>query len=403
MRLMIPPKSFWKDSRQRNLWRIIANVSVLSLMLAVVAPLTAQTSTPSANGGWPVFRGDSHSTGVARTKLPNDLEVLWEYRIPNGAFEGTPLIVEEPDGKKTVYAADLDGSVTALDLASGEKKWATKLSISISASPAYRDGRIYVGDIDGFFYCLNNEGEVLWKVETGNEINSGANFYGDKIVFGSQDCHLYVLDAKTGKMLLKHETPDQIQCSATVVGDRAFVAGCDGYFHVVDLKTGKEVGNVDIHSPTQSTPAVHGDLVYFGTEQAEFFSVNWKEIKADWNFQDKRGQSSVRGSAAVNEDHIIFGARNRQVYSLDPVTGKVNWSVTLKSKVESSPVIVDDKAFVGSTDGRFYSLALKDGKQVWEKQFKGGFTSSPAAAFERLVIATDRGYVYCLGSKKHKK
>lgn len=351
------------------------------------------------SAGWPVFRGNAQSSGVATTTLPAKLDVVWEYKVPQGGFEGTPLIVELPNGKKTVYAADMDGKLFSIDFATGEKNWEIKLGIGISASPAYQDGKIFVGDIDGFFHCVDTDGKLVWKIETGGEINSSANFFKGHVLFGSQDGKLYLLNVSDGKAIWELETPDQIQCSATVAQNRAFVAGCDGFLHVIDLDQGKEVGSADIFSPTQSTPATFGDQVFFGTEQAEFVAVNWRNPKIDWSFVSEQGQASVRGSAAVTSKHVVFGARNRAVYSLDRKTGKRNWSVTLKAKVESSPVIVGSRVFVGSTDGRFYEIELEKGEVTWEKQFNGGFLSSPAAAFGRLVIATDRGVVYCLGSK----
>ncbi|MFK7766241.1 MAG: PQQ-binding-like beta-propeller repeat protein [Mariniblastus sp.] len=353
------------------------------------------------NVGWNVFRGDALSSGVSPEKLPEDLEVYWEYKVPKGAFEGTALICKaEGTDDKTVYVGDLDGMLFAFDLETGKKKWEYKTPISFSASPAYRDGRIFIGDIDGIIYCVSSEGKELWKYETGGEISSSANFFKGHVLIGSQDGYLYLLEAATGKLVWKHQTPDQIRCSATVAGDRAFVAGCDGFLHVIDLNEGKEIGNVDIQSPTGSTPAAYGNSVFFGTEQAEFLAVDWKTIKGLWAFSDDKGQAAVRGCAAVNKDHVIFGARNRQVYSLNPVTGDQNWTVTLKAKVDSSPIIAGDRVYCGSTDGRFYILSLEDGKVIWEKQFNGGFLSSPAAAFGKLVIATDRGVVYCLGKKK---
>ncbi len=351
------------------------------------------------SAGWPVFRGNAQSSGVATTTLPTKLDVVWEFKVPQGGFEGTPLIVELPNGKKTVYAADMDGKLFSIDFETGEKNWEIKLGIGIAASPAYQDGKIFVGDIDGFFHCVDTDGKLVWKIETGGEINSSANFFKGNVLFGSQDGKLYFLNVADGKSIWELETPDQIQCSATVAQNRAFVAGCDGFLHVIDLDQGKEVGSTDIFSPTQSTPATFGDQVFFGTEQAEFVAVNWRNPKIDWSFISEQGQASVRGSAAVTEKYVVFGARNRAVYCLDRETGKRKWSVTLKAKVESSPVIVGSRVFVGSTDGRFYEIELEKGEITWEKQFNGGFLSSPAAAFGKLVIATDRGVVYCLGSE----
>ena len=349
---------------------------------------------------WTFFRGDALSTGVARTKLPNDLEeleVLWTHKVKNGAFESTPTIT---GGKtKTVYIGDLDGHLFALDLESGKELWKYKVEIGFITAPVVKDGRIFIGDLDGYFYCFSTDGKLLWKHETMAEINSSANFYKDKVIFGSQDTKLYCLDQKTGEVAWAHETADQVRCSATVVDNRAFVAGCDGGLHIVDLDKGEELESVDIESPTGVTPAVMGDMAYVGTEQGGFFAIDWKVAKAKWAFTPGDG-ISIRSCPAVTKDHVVFGAQNRTVYSLDPVTGKENWSETLLAKVDSSPVIVGNKVIVGSTDGRLTGLGLKDGEILWEKQLNGGILGSPGVAFGRVIVATDRGVVYCLGSKK---
>jgi outer membrane protein assembly factor BamB len=352
--------------------------------------------------GWSFFRGDAQSTGVAKTSLPDELDILWKFSVPQGAFEGTPTIVREREdqSRKTVYIGDLDGSLFALDLESGEIRWEFKSEIGYVTSPVVQDGRIFAGDIDGIFYCLHESGDEIWRFQTQGEIDSSANFYKENVLVGSQDFHLYALNAKTGELAWKYESQDQIRCSATVAGNRAFVAGCDGFFHVVDLESGTEVGSTEIHSPTGATPAALGERVFFGNEQGDFFAVNWQEIKNEWTYTDEEGGNSIRGSAAVTNNHVVFGARNRQLYSLDPKTGRKNWTTRLKAKIDSSPVIVGNRVFVASTDGRLYTIALDDGKVVWEKQFNGGFIGSPAVAFGRLVIATDDGVVYCLGKKK---
>ena len=354
--------------------------------------------TFAANENWPFFRGDAKSTGVARTQLPEQPDVLWEYKVTNGAFESTPAIVQCGD-TKVVYIGDLDGSLLALDLDTGKKIWEFKVEIGFVTGPAIKDDHIYIGDIDGIFYCLDKDGELVWKHQTDAEINSSANFYGSDVLFGSQDTKLYSLNAKTGKVTWEHETADQVRCGATIVENRAFVAGCDGGLHIIELDKGQELSSVDIESPTGVTPAVMGDTVFVGTETAGFIAIDWKKSKVKWRF-DVEGNASIRSCPAVQKGHVVFGAQDRTVYSIDPEHGKKNWGTTLKSKVDSSPVIVGERVFVGSTDGRLYSLELETGDIKWEKQLNGGITGSSAVAFRRLVVATDRGVVYCLGDKE---
>ena len=350
--------------------------------------------------GWCLFRGNPESTGVAKGSLPDELEVLWDFKVKNGSFEGTAAIVEV-DGELVAYLGDLDGTLFSFDLETGDKRWEFKpeSEIGFGASPSYRDGFIYIGDIDGVFYCIDDKGNEVWSLQTDSEISSSANFFKDNVLFGSQDATLYCLDAKTGDEVWKMQADDQIQGTPTVIGGRAFVAGCDAKLHVINLENGQEVGSVEIDSPTGSTVAAVGDSVYFGTEQAGFFAVDWKQPALKWHYQDE-SVGAIRSNPAVSGHHVVFGAGDRTVRSLDPKTKKENWVRTLKAKTESSPVIVDQRVYIGSGDGRLYALELETGKVCWEKQFEGGITSSPAVAFGRLIIATDRGTVYCLGKGK---
>ena len=166
--------------------------------------------------------------------------------------------------------------------------------------------------------------------------------------------------------------------------------------HIIDLDSGKEKSSLKIGSPTIATPAADGNTVFFGTEKGDFFSVDCNEPKFNWQNPDKLGGNSFRSSAAIADGHIVVGARNRKLYSFDPQTGKENWAVTLKNKVDSSPVIVKNRVIAASTDGRLYLIDLQSGKVLWQKEFNGGFTGSPAFAHETLIIATDDGNVHAL-------
>lgn len=365
----------------------------------IVASTTARSDVPTKAAGrdWPIFRGDRIATGVAKGTLPDKLDVVWKFEVENGAFEGTPAIL---DG--VVYIGDLDGEVHALDLKNGKKKWTYETDSGFIASAAVKDGLLYVGDFDGRLHCLDiNSGKLKWAFETNAEIDACANFYKDKVVFGSQDATLYCLNAKTGKQAWKHEINDQIRCSATIAGNRTFVAGCDSLFHVIDLDKGDEVSSVPIEAPTMATPAGLGDHVFFGTEGGAFFCVNWKgDAKIVWTFADDRAGQPIRSSAAVSKDRVVFGSRSKKVYALNPADGKEVWRFATRQRVDSSPVIVGKRVFVGAADGRLYRLDLDSGDKQWEFEARGGFTGSPAVVDGRMVIATDRGVVYCFGAKE---
>ena len=191
--------------------------------LTVTAQNAAEKPLATTQDDWTMFRGDAQSRGVATSRLPAQLQLLWKLQIDDDGFEGTAAVV---DG--VVYIASLNGVLFALDLADGTERWRMPTELGFGTSPSYRDGRVYLGDYDGKFYCVDAaSGQVVWTYQADAEINSCANFYKDRVLFGSQDAALYCLDAGSGELVWKHEINDQIRCTPSIVENRAFIAGCD--------------------------------------------------------------------------------------------------------------------------------------------------------------------------------
>ena len=359
-------------------------------------PESAQTETHTVapTHAWRSFRGDAQSSGYAAGPEFKSLKQEWDFKLPDGGFESSAAIAEQ-----TVFIAgitnDVKGKLYALSLTDGRKKWEFDSSDGFITTPVYESGNLFLGDMLGVFRCVDSTGKEVWKFETEVEINSSANIYQDKILFGSQNAKLYALSKDTGKLVWEHEINDQIQSSITLAGDKVFLAGCDSLLHVISAADGKELGSVEIESPTIATPSAMGDVVFFGTEKADFFAVDWKKVDIRWKRPDPKGGTSIRSSAAVTDGHVVFGGRNRKLYSLNPVNGEENWTITLKNKIDASPIIIGNRVVAASTDGRMYVIDLSSGKKLWEKQFNGSFVGSPAYAQERIIIATDEGVVYC--------
>ncbi|PQO28332.1 PQQ-binding-like beta-propeller repeat protein [Blastopirellula marina] len=369
------------------------------LAKAIAATLLALLATHCAQADWPLYRGNALAQGVADEALADNLELKWKLEVEDGAFEATPVVVDQ-----VAYIGDLDGRVYALKLEDGSKVWTYAGNVEqlsgFMGSPAYRDGRIYVGDIDGVLHCLDaKDGKLLWKFEAGLEINGSVNFYQDKILIGSQDATLYCLNQTDGTLAWKVEIDDQIRCMPTVVANRGFVAGCDSKLHVIDLDAGKAIGTVPIDGPTGSAPAVRDDVAYFGTEAGTFYAIDWKQLKVVWQYEDARNRQQIRASAAVLPDRVIFGSFSKNLVSLDRTTGQPQWTFKAKGKINSSPVVAGQRVYFGSGDSRVRAVDIATGKEVWQYEAKSGFPAGPAVSDGCLLIASERGVVYCFGPK----
>src|SRR5271169_214025 len=134
-----------------------------AIPLAQSKPLPAPAvpvGAPAAEADWPLFRGDALQTGVAKTILPDKLEIRWKIQLKKG-IESTAAIV-----KDTIYVGCYDDHLHAFDLKTGEQKWKSKLG-PIKAPPSVYQDQVFVGDEDGMFYCVEaGTGKKLWEFET---------------------------------------------------------------------------------------------------------------------------------------------------------------------------------------------------------------------------------------------
>ena len=179
-------------------------------------------------------RGTASGCGVAGSTLPDQPELLWTFTVENQDFQAGAAI----DGG-SVYVGSASGTLYAIDLATGKKRWEYAGKSSYKTAPAVRDGRVFIGDQDGEFACFDaKSGQLLWKYATDGPIDSAANFYRDCVLFGSEDANEYCLNAASGKLVWKFDMEDQVRCLATIAGNRGYFATCGATLYTIDLDKG---------------------------------------------------------------------------------------------------------------------------------------------------------------------
>ena len=127
--------------------------SALLLVASAASPEQQKQDTPAPaeqakDDEWTLFRGNPLQSGVAVGALPDKLVELWKFATKD-KIEGAPAIKNG-----VVYVGSLDEHLYALDLANGRPKWNYKGG-PFKSSPSLHDGRIYLGDSDGIFHCVD--------------------------------------------------------------------------------------------------------------------------------------------------------------------------------------------------------------------------------------------------------
>ena len=144
-----------------------------------------------------------------------------------------------------------------------------------------------------------------------------------------------------------------------------------------------------------SSPAVVNGVVYFGSQDYNFYAVDAVTGVMRWEF--KTG-SYVNSSPAVVNGIVYFGSNDGCFYALDAVNGQELWAFKTRYGVESSPAVADGKVYFGGDDGFVYCLNAANGKKIWAFRTNGWVISSPAVVNGFLYVGSSEGSLYVLNA-----
>ncbi len=358
-----------------------------------------------ANADWRSFRGNPQLTGVAETQLPEKLDLLWAFQAGD-MIESTAAVVDD-----TVYIGALDGILYAIDTQTGKSTWKYEATDSIKSAPSIKEGVIYFGDGGGIFHAVDiATRKKRWQYTTEGEIISSANFFGDRVLFGSYDGFLYCLNIKNGELAWKYETEGYVHGTPAIYENFVIVTGCDSYLRVINITDGTQKQEVNLGAYVGASPAIlrtnaesqnrPKSYAYCGTYGNEILGVDLTSGEIAWRYQHPVRQLPFFASAAVTNNIVLIGGRDKMMHALTPEKGEPIWTYTAKTRIESSAVVVGNRVFFGTTRGVFLALDITTGDSVWEFDTASPIVSSPSVADGRIYIGTEDGVLYCFGEKK---
>lgn len=355
---------------------------------------------------WPLVRGDAFGTGVAKTTLVDDLDVLWKYQAgKDAAFDATPVIA---DGM--IYIGDSAGTFHTVQLTDGKRVWTRDFADSgFAAGAAIEKSRIYVGDVNGIVRCLAaNNGKEYWNQKLEGEVYAGPTPNGDYVLFTCEAGTLSWLNKKDGKPHNTFHIEAPLRCTPTIAAGHVLLAGCDSRLHIIDVESGKETDSVEIDAPTGSTAAMRDERAYFGTEGGTFYAISIpaardKKASIAWKYRDPQRNQPIRAAAAISDQFVAFGSQSKAIYVLTPAKGEGKWKLPTRARVESGTVIAGNRVVAATATGKIYLLDPTTNEVKWEYDAGGGFTASPAVVDGRIILGNTDGTLYCFGPKNNSK
>lgn len=225
-----------------------------------------------------------------------------------------------------------------------------------------------------------------------------------------------------GGMLWRAEMPGPVRSAAAVTDRRVFVGSSGGFLHALDRWTGREVWRYEADGAVHGSPAVWNGRVYATDAAGTLHAVDarlgirlWSVTTGPnlpWAWGHESGDLFLSAPVLAEVDgamRLWFGAGDGRLRAVDPVDGRVLWSLPTGGRIRSTPAVARGTVVVGSADGSVYAADASDGHLLWRWDSPGrslesgdfGFDrktvqSSPAVAGGRVFVGTRSGSLFAL-------
>lgn len=344
-----------------------------------------------------MYRNNPLHTGVATDVVAPPLVLKWKQTFGDDVVS-SPAVV----GSR-VYVGSVDGSLYALDSATGNIVWAFKeVAPSPNPTAAWRASPtvatiggqtvIFAGNDNNRTYAVRDDGATatkLWDYADGATMRVVSSpvvtsVAGTQVViFGSKIGKLYALVASTGGLYggwaVNPFSPGGVfYSSPAILGQTIFIGNNDGNLYAVNLGNGVQLWAYAAAGPIFSSPAVADVIV-----------------------------------AGVLRNLVFFGSEGAapNLYAVDAASGVFQWTFTVGNAVDSSPAIADipnpppvcapgpTRAVIfGSDDNNLYAVRAADGTPCWTFPSTGAqpFRSSPTVSGQIVYVGSDDNNVYAV-------
>ena len=348
-----------------------------------------------------MFMHDIKHTGQSTLSGPQKNTLYWQY---NTGSEIISPPVLSTDG--TIYVGDTNGKFHAISQ-DGTKKWTYAIGEEISAAAAVdTNGVIYVGSNDKYLYAIKNDGSLKWKYKTLGGINSSPviNPQDGTIYFGSEDKKLYALDT-SGKLKWKAGLDEQVWSSPALdTGYNVIYVGTlGGTLYAINTADGTEKWTYETEDIIIGSPSIDttNGFVIFGSGNGKVYALNRNDGSRKWVYTAGEEFATTPAiDTTTDADAIYITSEDGSLYSLNRTTGLLNWKHATGDAITSSPAIdKNGTIYFGSLDKNIYSLSKKGALQ-WTYKTQDEVHSSPAIGSNGLLyIGSSDGYLYAIGAE----
>lgn len=294
----------------------------------------------------------SYDTNIWALQL-DDGNLEWKYPT-QGGIASSP-VVDPSNG--LIYFGSEDHSFNAVESRTGRIMWAVTTQGRNRGTATIAMDHVFFGSDDGRLYALQStNGRKMWTFDANSEIRTRPFVTDELVIFGTDMGEVIALSL-AGEIKWRHKSKAAIYSSPIVDTEEniLYVGSNDKHLYALDASSGYSSWRFRTRGPVISTPVIHKRLIIFGSADNNVYAVEASSGREKWHFSTEKPFVS---SPVIHKDRVYIGGTDSYLYCLDVKTGKEQWKFKAEAEIVSTPYVNDEYIIFGSMDHQIYALPI---------------------------------------------
>ncbi len=235
--------------------------------------------------------------------------------------------------------------------------------VAIYGSPVVANGLVYIAGYNGriFAYEQDNIATQRWVYPINDHVDPIVGTVvvdNNRLFFGDTDGVFYCLNASTGEEIWKQETGDRIWGTAAVSGDVVYIGSFDKNLYAFDVSDGSQRWAATLDGAIIASPVIKDGVIYIGVLNKVFYALNQNDGSVRWRFEDV--DNWFWATPVLLDDTLYAPNLDGNVYIINAASGSLIVAREAGAAVASSPVISDNLVIIVNREGGIYTITTQD-------------------------------------------
>ncbi|NOX67862.1 MAG: outer membrane protein assembly factor BamB [Gammaproteobacteria bacterium] len=292
------------------------------------------------------------------------------------------------------------------------KLWSGKVGdgsefLRLSLQPSGDGIRIYAASIDGVVSAFNPQnGKRLWRVDVDERLSAGPGVGEERLIVVTQQGEVVCLNTADGAEIWRSDIESESIAPPRLKNGVAVIATIDGKLRGLSLFDGAEKWLLEQALPPltlrgTAVPAIVGSSVIAGFDNGRLLAAGLDDGIVEWETvlsqptgrSDLERLADVDGAIAVVGQDVYAVGYHGRLAAIAAESGQILWSREISSY---SGIGADwENIYTLSDDGEVIGLLRRNGSEVWRQTALVRREPTSPVSFDTAVAVGDfAGYVH---------